>query len=289
MGSLEEERLVQMVRDFIESESSAAPTFTASSNCLSINQVKYLTLQEILGTVTEAEAEVLETLLKLMRSKNDAEKTTSKKLWLVKRLKMDGFNASLCQTSWVTSLGCPAEKKPAMPYDYTQKGVLGVDKGPLSLEIMETRHWLLGDYEYIDITLEDENGGAMRLIVDLDFRSQFELARPTPFYKELTDTLPLFFVGSEDKLHKIISLLCSAAKQSLKERGLHVPPWRTSTYMQSKWLSRTCKVASATNIGYSNRENREAKNGYSSMWSPPMVKPRRRGWGGGSGLSSQPL
>ncbi|KAJ6915608.1 hypothetical protein NC652_018299 [Populus alba x Populus x berolinensis] len=108
-----------------------------------------------------------------------------------------------------------------MPYDYTQKGVLGVDKGPLSLEIMETRHWLLGDYEYIDITLEDENGGAMRLIVDLDFR--------------------------------------------------------------------TCKVASATNIGYSNRENREAKNGYSSMWSPPMVKPRRRGWGGGSGLSSQPL
>ncbi|KAI5582705.1 hypothetical protein POPTR_007G109700v4 [Populus trichocarpa] len=257
MGSLEEERLVQMVRDFIESESSAAPTFTASSNCLSINQVKYLTLQEILGIVTEAEAEVLETLLKHMRSKSDAEKTTSKKLWLMKRLKMDGFNASLCQTSWVTSLGCPA-----------------------------------GDYEYIDITLEDENGGTMRLIVDLDFRSQFELARPTPFYKELTDTLPLFFVGSEDKLHKIISLLCSAAKQSLKERGLHLPPWRTSTYMQSKWLSRTCKVASATNIGYSNRENREAKNGYSSMWSPPMVKPKRRGWGGGSGgsgLSSQPL
>ncbi|KAJ6908349.1 hypothetical protein NC651_018699 [Populus alba x Populus x berolinensis] len=225
MGSLEEESLVQMVRDFIESESSAAPTFTASSNCLSINQVKYLTLQEILGIVTEAEAEVLETLLKHMRSKKDAEKTTR-------------------------------------------------------------------DYEYIDITLEDENGGAMRLIVDLDFRSQFELARPTPFYKELTDTLPLFFVGSEDKLHKIISLLCSAAKQSLKERGLHVPPWRTSTYMQSKWLSRTCKVATATNIGYSNRENREAKNGYSSMWSPPMVKPKRRGWGGGSGgsgLSSQPL
>ncbi|KAJ6991163.1 hypothetical protein NC653_019387 [Populus alba x Populus x berolinensis] len=198
MGSLEEERLVQMVRDFIESESSAAPTFTASSNCLSINQVKYLTLQEILGIVTEAEAEVLETLLKHMRSK----------MMLRKQL-----------TSWVTSLGCPA-----------------------------------GDYEYIDITLEDENGGAMRLIVDLDFRSQFELARPTPFYKELTDTLPLFFVGSEDKLHKIISLLCSAAKQSLKERGLHVPPWRTSTYMQSKWLSRTAKSPAPLNIGYSNRE-----------------------------------
>ena len=58
--------------------------------------------------VTAAEAEVLETVLKHMRSKNDVEKTTSKKLWLVRRLKMDGFNASLCQTSWATSLGCPA-------------------------------------------------------------------------------------------------------------------------------------------------------------------------------------
>ncbi|KAB5548292.1 hypothetical protein DKX38_011698 [Salix brachista] len=245
MGSLEEERLVQMVRDFIESESSPPTIFTASSNCLSINQVKYLTLQEILGMVTEAEAEVLATVLKHMRSKNDVEKTTGKKLWLVWRLKMDGFNASLCQTSWVTSLGCPA-----------------------------------GDYEYIEITLEDENGDTIRLIVDLDFRSQFELARPTPFYKELTDTLPLFFVGSEDKLNKIISMLCSAAKQSLKERGLHLPPWRTSTYMQSKWLSKCCKPTDA--IGYSSRENREAKNGYSSLWSPTMVKPKRRGLGGGS-------
>ncbi|CAK7355018.1 unnamed protein product [Dovyalis caffra] len=256
MGSLEEERLVQMVRDFIESESSTPPIFPASSNRFPINQAKYFTLQEILGRVTEAETEVLETLLKHMRSKNDAEKTTSMKTWLVMRLKMDGFNASICQTSWVTSSGCPA-----------------------------------GDYEYIEIALKDENGDRVRLIVDLDFRSQFELARPTPFYKELTDTLPLFFVGSEDKLNKVISLLCSAAKQSFKERGLHVPPWRTSTYMQSKWLSRCCKVSNANNIGYSSRENREAKSGShhgcSSMWVPPMVEPKRRGLAGGSGLSNQ--
>jgi hypothetical protein len=43
-----------------------------------------------------------------MRSKNDAEKTTSLKMWLLKRLKMDGFNASICRTSWATSFGCPA-------------------------------------------------------------------------------------------------------------------------------------------------------------------------------------
>ncbi|XP_034892692.1 uncharacterized protein [Populus alba] len=108
MVSLEEERLVQMVHDFIESESSTPPIFPASSNCLSINQARCFTLQEMLGRVTEAETRVLETLLKHMRNKNDAEKTTSLKMWLLKRLKMDGFNASICQTSWATSLGCPA-------------------------------------------------------------------------------------------------------------------------------------------------------------------------------------
>lgn len=120
------------------------------------------------------------------------------------------------------------------------------------------------------------------LIVDMDFKSQFELARPTPAYKELTDTLPHVFVGTEDKLNKIISLLCSAAKQSLRERGLHIPPWRTATYMQSKWLAGRHRAPG---------ENREAKAGaYGySKWapSPPMVKPKRGSLTRGSALSSQ--
>lgn len=85
-----------------------------------------------------------------------------------------------------------------------------------------------------------------RLIVDLDFRSQFELAKPTRAYKELSDLLPCVFVGTEAKLINIISLLCSAAKESLKEKGLHIPPWRKATYMQSKWLSKNCKKISFT-------------------------------------------
>jgi uncharacterized protein (TIGR01615 family) len=143
---------------------------------------------------------------------------------------------------------------------------------------------LTGDYEYIDTTVQKyENGDdSIRLILDMDFKSQFELARPTAAYKELTDTLPHIFVGTEEKLNKIISLLCSAAKQSFRDRGLHIPPWRTTTYMQCKWLSSCQKVPG---------ENREAKGsarGY-SKWapSPPMVKPKRSHLGGGSGLSSQ--
>ena len=64
--------------------------------------------QEIVGSRTQAEAEVLECVLRHMRNKRDAKKTTSLKKWLVMKHKIDGYNASLCQTSWLTSLGCPA-------------------------------------------------------------------------------------------------------------------------------------------------------------------------------------
>ncbi|XWS41359.1 hypothetical protein CRYUN_Cryun17cG0074500 [Craigia yunnanensis] len=224
MGSLEEEELVQMVQDFIESESSS-PMFPSFSNRhfpSSNHLTEFSALQEILRSGTEAEMEILEIVLKHIRSKRGVQKNSGLKKWLAMRLKMNGFHASLCQTSWLTSLGCPG-----------------------------------GDYEYIDIVMENENGDTMRLIVDIDFKSQFELARPTPTYKKLTDALPSIFIGTEEKLNKIISMLCSAAKQSFREAGLYVPPWRTTTYMQSKWLSACHKVA-AMNGGFG-RENREVK------------------------------
>lgn len=125
--------------------------------------------------------------------------------------------------------------------------------------------------------------------MDIDFKSQFELARPTAAYKKLSETLPSVFVGDKHKLNKVISLLCSAAKQSFRDRGIHMPPWRTTTYMQSKWFSH--KVNPSTT-------NREVVNSpKTSNWEPPMVKPKIRrnnnnigGGGGGdgsSGLSSQ--
>ncbi|KAK2656137.1 hypothetical protein Ddye_009189 [Dipteronia dyeriana] len=242
----EEERLVQMVHDFIESDQSS------SSKCPSLHhhhhQSTSLALQEILrsGSTEADEREVVESVMKHMMmirrsNKREAEKSSSDlKKCLVLRLQMDGFNASLCQTSWVGSFGC-----------------------------------LAGDYEYIDIMIKkksnDDEEEANRVIVDIDFRSQFELARPTESYKELTETLPSIFIGSEEKLNKIISLLCSSAKQSLKERGLHIPPWRTSTYMHSKWLSASQQKLSP-NDDNTNNNNINATNeklGRISKWAPP--------------------
>ncbi|XVE86563.1 hypothetical protein DITRI_Ditri18aG0043200 [Diplodiscus trichospermus] len=260
MGSMEEEELMQMVHDFIESESSSPmfPSFSNTQLPSSNNPTQLSALQEILkSSETEAAREVVEIVLKHIRSKSDVQKTSDFKKWLAMRLQMNGFNASLCQTCWLNSTECPR-----------------------------------GNYEYIDINVmenNNENGDTVRLIVDIDFKSQFEVARPTPSYKELTDALPSIFVGTEDKLKNIISVLCSAAKQSFRDAGLHVPPWRTTAYMHSKWLSASHKVT-ATNAAGFGRENRAAKPKV-SRWAPPnpMVKPKRRdlSGGGGSALSSQ--
>jgi uncharacterized protein (TIGR01615 family) len=107
-----------------------------------------------------------------------------------------------------------------------------------SVSVME----FTGHYEYVEVMVRDiENGEkATRLIVDMDFRSQFEVARASATYKELTNAIPSVFVGTEERLKEIISLLCPAAKRSLRESRLHIPPWRKSTYMKAKWLSKDC-------------------------------------------------
>ncbi|XP_027342596.1 uncharacterized protein LOC113855242 [Abrus precatorius] len=253
MGSLEEDELVRMVQDFIESESTS-PISSTSSNCHALNhQTQYFILQDILRSEgdTAEEGKVLKCVFKHMRGRQSAQKTSLSR-WLVMRMKMDGLNASICHTSWSTSLGCPA-----------------------------------GEYEFIEVITESESyANPVRLIVDIDFRSQFELARPTQHYKELTDSLPVIFVGTENKLCKIISLLCSAAKQSLKEKGLHVPPWRTTTYMQSKWLS-VCRKEHEHYVGAKGDVIGVEHDDLIGNWVPPLLKPKKRDLGGGSGLSSQ--
>lgn len=137
-----------------------------------------------------------------------------------------------------------------------------------------------GDYEYIDVAVtKEEHGGAgaaaatsssssSRLVVDIDFRSQFQLARPTPWYAQLWSRLPAVFVGPRAKLHKAVVLLCAEAQRSLRESGLHVPPWRRSGYMQAKWLPGDVPVHG----GRGRREEVAA-----AQWSVAMAT-ESRGW-----------
>ncbi|GAA0175357.1 hypothetical protein LIER_41902 [Lithospermum erythrorhizon] len=108
-----------------------------------------------------------------------------------------GYNASICKSHWEKSSTCPA-----------------------------------GEYEYVDVVI-----GGERLIVDIDFRSEFEIARATKTYKSILQTLPVIFVGKSDRLQRIISMVMEAAKQSLKKKGMPFPPWRKAEYVKAKWLS----------------------------------------------------
>ncbi|OEL13946.1 hypothetical protein BAE44_0025032 [Dichanthelium oligosanthes] len=168
-------------------------------------------LEAMVEPRTQVEMEIHERAMKHVREIGEEKKKSSLKRRLMVRLRKDGYDASLCRSSWVATTEHPG-----------------------------------GDYEYIDVVVAGEDGGAGaaissnsgRLVVDIDFRSQFQLARPAPWYAHLWARLPAVFVGPRVKLRKAVSLLCAAAQRSLRESGLHVPPWRRSRYMQAKWLPR---------------------------------------------------
>ncbi|CAN8287240.1 unnamed protein product [Cochlearia groenlandica] len=113
-----------------------------------------------------------------------------------------GYDAAMCKTRWEKSPSCPS-----------------------------------GEYEYVDVMNKGE-----RLIIDIDFKSEFEIARATKTYKSILQTLPYVFVGRAERLDRIIVLMSNAAKESLKKKGLHVPPWRRVEYVKSKWLSTHVRV-----------------------------------------------
>jgi len=98
-----------------------------------------------------------------------------------------------------------------------------------------------GEHEYIDAVVAVEPGPgaatATRLVVEVDFRSEFEVARPTKAYRAALQALPPLFVGTPDRLGRVVALVADAARQSLRKRGLHFPPWRKPEYMRAKWLS----------------------------------------------------
>ncbi|KAG6394910.1 hypothetical protein SASPL_145501 [Salvia splendens] len=108
-----------------------------------------------------------------------------------------GYNASVCKSKWEKTSSIPA-----------------------------------GEHEYIDVITE----GGERLIIDVDFRSEFEIARSTSGYKAILQCLPSIFVGKSDRLLQIIVIASEAARHSLKKKGMHIAPWRKAEYVKSKWL-----------------------------------------------------
>lgn len=112
-----------------------------------------------------------------------------------------GYNAAVCKTKWESSDGIIA-----------------------------------GDHEFIDVLRSDSKYGITRYIVDLEFSSEFDIARPTNHFEILIQSLPEIFVGKSEELKKILKVMSKAARRSFKTRGLHLPPWRKQRFMHNKWF-----------------------------------------------------
>ncbi|KAL5226919.1 hypothetical protein ABZP36_015184 [Zizania latifolia] len=120
---------------------------------------------------------------------------------LVKLLRLSGYDAAICVSKWQ-----------------------GFDKIPG------------GDHEYIDVMIN--NSTEYRLIIDIDFRSHFEIARAVDSYGSLLNSLPVVYVGTLSRLKQFLPVMVDAAKWSLQQNSMPLPPWRSLPYLQAKWYSK---------------------------------------------------
>ncbi|KAM7264255.1 hypothetical protein ACFE04_001938 [Oxalis oulophora] len=115
-----------------------------------------------------------------------------------------------------------------------------------------------GEHTFLDV-VENSKRGDIRVIIELNFRAEFELAKANEEYNRLVARLPEVFVGKVERLQNVIKIVCSAAKKCMKEKKMHLGPWRKQRYMQAKWLGNnyertkaTPAVISWSTIGYPN-------------------------------------
>ncbi|XP_061374165.1 uncharacterized protein LOC133316433 [Gastrolobium bilobum] len=99
-----------------------------------------------------------------------------------------------------------------------------------------TKKFLGGSHEYIEVVASTlKRKKQISFLIELEFRDQFEIAKAGEEYQKLVSCLPEFFVGKPDHLTSIVRVICGAAKKSMKEKKMHMGPWRKSSFMRMKW------------------------------------------------------
>ncbi|OIV93205.1 hypothetical protein TanjilG_24420 [Lupinus angustifolius] len=138
------------------------------------------------------------------------------------RLQNAGFDNAICKTKWKSSPNIPS-----------------------------------GEHTFLDLidTTSSKRGDVIRVIIELNFRAEFEMAKASEDYNRLVRRLPELFVGKVERLSNLIKILCMAAKRCMKENKMHMGPWRKYRYMQAKWLGPCERTTSTTKVSmrYSER------------------------------------
>eukprot|EP00262_Sarcandra_glabra_P021008 TRINITY_DN859_c0_g1_i1.p1 TRINITY_DN859_c0_g1~~TRINITY_DN859_c0_g1_i1.p1 ORF type:complete len:341 (-),score=43.29 TRINITY_DN859_c0_g1_i1:499-1521(-) len=205
-----EHDLAVMVSDFMENGSTGADSRCSSDSESGFSDLPHLA-EKILfhkHTKDQFESDLLSSAHSNILSMNETDLQYIKdgpcnasciRLSLVRLLRYSGYDAALCVSKWQGSGKVPG-----------------------------------GDHEYIDVVV---NGSSERLIIDIDFRSHFEIARAVESYDTILNYLPVVYVGSVAKLTEFLEVMVDAARSSLKQNSMPLPPWRSLAYLQAKWHS----------------------------------------------------
>ncbi|GAA0154223.1 hypothetical protein LIER_43266 [Lithospermum erythrorhizon] len=124
------------------------------------------------------------------------------RLCLVKLLQSSGYDAAVCTTKWQAFGKLPG-----------------------------------GEHEFIDVINHQSSIIPERYIIDIDFRSNFEIARAVKPYDLVLNSLPSVYVGTSSKLKQFLKIMGEATTYSLKQNSMPLPPWRSLAYMVAKWES----------------------------------------------------
>ncbi|GMJ09879.1 hypothetical protein like AT4G32480 [Hibiscus trionum] len=125
-------------------------------------------------------------------------------------LQNKGFNCHVCKSKWKSSVKIPA-----------------------------------GEHTYLEVLEKSSKKGDKGIVIELNFQAEFEMGKANESYNKLIGLLPDLFVGKAERLKALIKILCSAAKKCMKEKKMHLAPWRKQKYMQAKWLGTYVRTTSA--------------------------------------------
>lgn len=121
---------------------------------------------------------------------------------------------------------------------HAQFPVYNLSSHEVELESLKFFSSFSGDHEYIDVSIDGNSVDSDRLIVDIDFRSHFEIARAVESYDTVLTSLPVVYVGSLCRLEEFLRVMVEASKCSLKQNSMPLPPWRSLAYLRAKWHSK---------------------------------------------------
>lgn len=209
--------LAAMVSDFLENSSAGAESRYSSDTDSGYSDLAFLADRISLykNSVDQYESDLRMVVHSLILSmpesyrigKPETCNASCIRSYLVKLLQSCGYNANICATKWQ---GC------------------GKIPG--------------GEHEYIEVISHRNDGCSEKYIIDLDFRSHFEIARAVKSYNVVLNCLPPVYVGTVTKLKLYLQAMVEAAKCSLKQNSMPLPPWRSLAYLEAKWESSNQKI-----------------------------------------------